>query len=478
MRSSQSTALSEKLQYALPTTCQLCLFPEFSQHHKQDFLPVRGKTKRTIPFMLPSAKDSMFPGSSLPIAPKPSIRVIMVRYISSLPSHKWETTVPRTLSLLGCTGSIGTSTLKVVESHPELFSVVALAAGRNISLLAEQANRWRPAWLGIQEESLRKPLKELLAPDYHPEILVGQEGYAALAALPEASTVLSAQVGAAGLRATLSAAESGKVICLANKESLVLAGDMLRTICARTGAVILPVDSEHNAIFQGLYKRAPETVGRIILTASGGPFRGKKRDFLATVTPEQALHHPNWSMGAKITIDSATMMNKGLEVIEAWHLYGMPSELIGVLVHPQSQVHSLVEFADGSLMAHMGTPDMRMPIAHCLAWPRYLNVGVPRLNLAMSHTLTFEEPDLLSFPCLDIARQTLGKGSQFAVTLNAANEVAVEAFLAGRIGFMDIPDLVSRALDACTDKPPVSPEEIEQLDQKTRHRVGLYIERN
>lgn len=401
---------------------------------------------------------------------------IMVHYITSLPSPEWESRIPRTLSILGCTGSIGTSTLKVVESHPELFSIVALAAGRNIRLLAEQANRWRPSCLGVQDETLTAPLLELLAPDYHPEILVGQEGYATLASLPEVSTVLSAQVGAAGLRATLAAAESGKVICLANKESLVLAGDMLRTLCARTGAIILPVDSEHNAIFQGLYKRSPETVSRIILTASGGPFRGKSRAFLATVTPEQALRHPNWSMGAKITIDSATMMNKGLEVIEAWHLYGLPSEQIGVLVHPQSQVHSLVEFTDGSLMAHMGTPDMRMPIAHCLAWPRCLNVGIPRLNLAMSHALTFEEPDLLSFPCLDMARQILGKGSQFAVTLNAANEVAVEAFLAGRIGFMDIPDLVARALDACTDRPPVSAEEIEQLDQKTRYRTGRYIE--
>ena len=400
----------------------------------------------------------------------------MVRYISSLPSPAWENAVPRTLSLLGCTGSIGVSTLKVIESHPDLFSVVALAAGRNIRLLAAQANRWRPSWLGIQDETLRAPLMELLAPGYHPKILAGQKGYAVLASLPEISTVLSAQVGAAGLRATLSAAESGKVICLANKESLVLAGDMLRGICTRTGAVILPVDSEHNAIFQGLHNRSPETVNRIILTASGGPFRGKTREFLAGVTPEQALRHPNWNMGAKITIDSATMMNKGLEIIEAHHLYGLPSARIGVLVHPQSQVHSLVEFTDGSLMAHMGTPDMRMPIAYCLAWPRCLNVGVPQLNLAMSRTLTFEEPDLLSFPCLDIARQTLGKGSQFAVTLNAANEVAVEAFLAGRIGFMDIPDLVSRALDACMAKPPTSLEEIEQLDQETRRNGGLRIE--
>ena len=213
---------------------------------------------------------------------------------------------------------------------------------------------------------------------------------------------------------------------------------MLRETCARTGAVILPVDSEHNAVFQGLRGRNPETVRRIILTASGGPFRGKKRDFLATVTPAQALKHPNWSMGAKITIDSASMMNKGLEIIEAHHLYGLPLERIGVLVHPQSLVHSLVEFEDGSLMAQAGTPDMRMPIAYCLAWPLCLDAGVPPLDLARSGALTFEEPDLHSFPCLELACRTIGKGSALPVALNAANEVGVAAFLDGKIRFTDI----------------------------------------
>lgn len=275
----------------------------------------------------------------------------------------------------------------------------------------------------------------------------------------------------------MAAAEAGKVICLANKESLVLAGGMLRETCARTGAVILPVDSEHNAVFQGLRGRNPETVRRIILTASGGPFRGKKRDFLATVTPAQALKHPNWSMGAKITIDSASMMNKGLEIIEAHHLYGLPLERIGVLVHPQSLVHSLVEFEDGSLMAQAGTPDMRMPIAYCLAWPLCLDAGVPPLDLARSGALTFEEPDLHSFPCLELACRTIGKGSALPVALNAANEVAVEAFLSGRIGFMDIPDIIGRALDECSAPDPASLEAIETLDHETRLRVGLWIEK-
>ncbi len=231
----------------------------------------------------------------------------MIRYITELPSSEWENSFPRPVVLLGSTGSIGVNTLRIIEKHPDLFQVVALAGGRNVERLIEQALRWRPPYLGIQTEEGRKALLAALPSGYEPEILVGPQGYAELASLPEASTVLSAQMGAAGLRATMAAAEAGKVICLANKESLVLAGGMLRETCARTGAVILPVDSEHNAVFQGLRGRNPETVRRIILTASGGPFRGKKRDFLATVTPAQALKHPNWSMGANITIDSASM---------------------------------------------------------------------------------------------------------------------------------------------------------------------------
>ena len=399
-------------------------------------------------------------------------------YITAMPSPEWEKQTPRTVALLGSTGSIGTNTLRVIAAHPERFSVVALAAGRNIQRLAEQANQWRPSLLGVLDAQLRSELLPLLAPGYQPEILIGPEGYATLASLPEVSTVLSAQVGAAGLRATLAAAHSGKVICLANKESLVLAGGLLREVCARTGAVILPVDSEHNALFQCLYKRAPKTVQQLILTASGGPFRGKKRAELAAVTPEQALKHPNWSMGAKITIDSATMMNKGLEIIEAYHLYGLPEERIAVLVHPQSLVHSLVEYTDGSLMAQLATPDMRIPIAHCLAWPDYLDTGVSRLDLSQSAALTFEKPDLLSFPCLRLARNILGKNSALAVVLNAANEVAVDAFLSRRIGFMDIPDFIERAVDTCSAPPPASFEAITQLDQQTRQLVGTWIETN
>ena len=401
----------------------------------------------------------------------------MLQYITALPSPAWEQTFPRSVVLLGSTGSIGVSTLRIIERHPDLFTVTALAGGRNIERLTEQALRWRPPYLGVQTEEGRAALCANLPADYRPEIVAGPQGYAALAALPEASTVLSAQMGAAGGRGAWGAAPAREGLRPPHKETARPPRAMLRDLCTRSGAVILPVDSEHNAIFQGLQGRDPATVKRIILTASGGPFRGKDRAFLATVTPQQALKHPNWSMGAKITIDSASMMNKGLEVIEAHHLYGLPPERIGVLVHPQSLVHSLVEYADGSLMAQAGTPDMRLPIAYCLEWPLCLDAGVPPLDLAGAGALTFEEPDLLSFPCLDLARRTIGSGTALPVTLNAANEVAVAAFLAGRIGFMDIPDLIARALDACAAPDPVSLEDIEALDHETRLRVGRWIEK-
>lgn len=399
----------------------------------------------------------------------------MLHYISPFPSTEWENTFPRTIALLGSTGSIGTNALRVIAALPELFQVQALAAGQNVHLLAEQAIRWRPPYLGVLTQTLKEQLKKLLPNEYHPHIVIGKEGYKALASLPEITTVLSAQVGAAGLGPTLAAAKAGKVICLANKESLVLAGEMLRAACLNSGAVILPVDSEHNALFQAVQGRAPETVRTLILTASGGPFRGKDLSFLSRVTPEQALRHPTWRMGAKITIDSSTMMNKGLEVIEAHALYDLPPERIDVVIHPQSAVHSLVEFTDGSLMAQLGTPDMRLPIAHCLAWPRSVNVGVSPLNLAQVGCLTFEKPDLHSFPCLALAQRVLAEKGALPVVLNAANEVAVEAFLSGRIGFMDIPAYITKALDANSASAPTSLEEIEDVDRKTRHRVGCWI---
>ncbi|MBE6441229.1 MAG: 1-deoxy-D-xylulose-5-phosphate reductoisomerase [Desulfovibrio desulfuricans] len=369
-----------------------------------------------------------------------------IDYISGPPDATWRHEQPRGLVLLGSTGSIGRSALAVVEAQPQAFRVAGLACARNVERLARQALTWRPAHLAVLDEEAAAALRALLPGDYRPRILTGREGYAELAALPEASTVLSAQVGAAGLAGTLAAVLAGKAVCLANKESLVLAGDLVRRICARTGAVILPVDSEHNAIFQCLAGRGQE-VSRLVLTASGGPFLGRTREELRNVTPQQALRHPNWNMGAKITIDSATLMNKGLEVIEAFHLYGVPVERIRVLVHPQSVVHSLVELADGSQLAQLGTPDMRLAIAACLLWPRCAPVGTPPLDLT-AKALTFQEPEEETFPCLRLARTALdGRGGR-CVVLNAANEAAVDLFLSGRCGFMDIPRLIEAALAA------------------------------
>lgn len=369
-----------------------------------------------------------------------------INYISAAPDENWCSTRPRGLVLLGSTGSIGRNALAVAAAHPQAFRMEGLACARNVERLAEQAAIWHPPHLAVLDEESAHKLKKLLSAGYAPRILVGRDGYAELASLPEASTVLSAQVGAAGLAGTLAAALAGKVICLANKESLVLAGDLVRRVCKSTGAVILPVDSEHNAIFQCLAGRGQE-VSRLILTASGGPFRGWSEDALRTVTPQQALKHPNWSMGAKITIDSATLMNKGLEIIEACHLYGVPVERIKVLVHPQSVVHSLVEFEDGSQLAQLGTPDMRLAIAACLLWPRCMPVNVPRLDLTKK-TLTFHEPDEAGFPCLGLARQALAERGGRCIVLNAANEAAVDLFLTGQCGFMDIPRLINAALEA------------------------------
>ncbi len=372
-----------------------------------------------------------------------------IDYISSPPSAPWVEK-KRKIVLLGSTGSIGVNALKVILHQSQLFEVIGLAAAFNVQRLAEQAAHIRPPYLAVYDQAgadvLRKLLRSALHAGYNPTILLGQEGYEKLASLEEANTVLSAQVGAAGLRGTVAAAKAGKVIGLANKESLVLAGNLLRQICAQSGAVILPVDSEHNALFQMLAGRAAPDVKNLVLTASGGPFRGKSKEALQFVTREQALAHPNWSMGAKISIDSATLMNKGLEIIEAHHLYGLHPDQLDVVIHPQSIVHSLVEFQDNSFMAHLGTPDMRMPIGHCLAWPHCLDVGVKSLNLMDMGDLSFSKPDTHAFPCLALAMKALHQGQDACIVLNAANEVAVELFLEGRIAFLDIPDLVDSAL--------------------------------
>jgi 1-deoxy-D-xylulose-5-phosphate reductoisomerase len=369
-----------------------------------------------------------------------------MKYISGLSSPIFERSGQRTLAILGSTGSIGASALKVVAKNRDELKVVALAGARNMEILARQAGELRPEYLGVLNEEKEAELRTLLPAEYRPRILVGRDGYTAMATLPEADLILAAQVGAAGLVPALAAARAGKVLCLANKEALVLAGDLFRQTCRASGAVILPVDSEHNALFQALAGHDGRQARRLILTASGGPFRAKSLREIEAVTPAQALKHPNWTMGAKISIDSATMMNKGLEIIEAVHLYGATLGEVDVVVHPQSIVHSLVEYEDGSQLAHLGMPDMEIPIGYCLGYPRRLRIDLQRLDLARIGTLTFEAPDTERFPCLDLARRALDAGPSHPVVLNAANEIAVQAFLDGRISFPGIARLIERML--------------------------------
>ncbi len=395
-------------------------------------------------------------------------------YISRLPGPGDAPGFPRKLVILGATGSIGASALAVAEEHPELFTILGLAGGRNAALLAKQAARWRPAALAVLTGEAADELRSLLPPGYAPEILVGPGAYPQIASLPEADVVLSAIVGAAGLPPTLAAARAGKMIALANKESLVLAGDLIRETCRETGAAILPVDSEHNALFQALgghgLRDLPEC-SSLILTASGGPFRQKDAAFLETVTVEQALNHPNWSMGPKITIDSATLMNKGLEVIEACRLYGMPSRMVRVAVHPQSIVHSLAAFHDGSLLAHLGPPDMRIAISYCLAYPERAPLSLKPIDLVEIGSLTFEAPRENAFPCLRLARQALEAGPSHTVVLNAANEIAVELFLDRKIPFTGIPERIRAALDGHKGVDVPDLDAILELDRETRERA-------
>ncbi|MFP4127688.1 MAG: 1-deoxy-D-xylulose-5-phosphate reductoisomerase [Desulfonatronovibrio sp.] len=398
----------------------------------------------------------------------------MISYISSLNTHA-DSSQSRPLVILGSTGSIGTSALEVIRKNREQFKIAGLAGARNIKLLADQANEFRPDVLGVLNSDLAAEVKSHLEEGYNPEIVYGVSGYVQMARMREADLILSAMVGAAGLAPTLAAARSGKIILLANKESLVLAGHLIRSACAETGSVILPVDSEHNAIFQALQGHNFSEVDSIIITASGGPFRGRPAQSLQDVTVDEALAHPNWSMGAKISIDSATMMNKGLEVIEAHHLFGLSADRIRILVHPQSIVHSLVNFTDGSLLAHMGVPDMQIPIAHCLGYPRRLNVNLKPLDLAGIGSLSFFAPDPKAFPCLELALSALANGPSYPVVLNAANEICVEEFLAGHIGFMDIPALNSKALHAHYPREINSLEDILELDSATRKSVQNYI---
>jgi 1-deoxy-D-xylulose-5-phosphate reductoisomerase len=372
------------------------------------------------------------------------------------------------LAILGSTGSIGQSTLSVVAEHPQEFDVASLAAGQNVALLAEQIERFRPRLVSVQDEAAAARLKELIPSNLAPEIIFGPEGAVAAATAPGADLVVSAMVGAVGLEPTMAAVAAGTPVALANKETLVAAGSLVMDLARSQGVPLIPVDSEHSAIFQALQGQRREDIKKLWLTASGGPFRTWAAHRLAEVTAAEALKHPNWSMGAKITIDSATMMNKALEVIEAGVLFGLPVDQVGVYVHPQSIIHSLVEFVDGSVLAQLGVPDMRLPIAYALAYPRRLPLNGEPLDLCRIGRLTFEEPDLERFPCLRLGYKAARTGGTMPAVLNAANEVAVAAFLEGGIKFPDIPRVVEETMAAHPAQPLESLEQVLRVNRWAR----------
>ena len=366
--------------------------------------------------------------------------------------------------VLGSTGSIGRNALWVAERFPDRFQVVGLGAGRNIDLLSEQAGRFQPRAVAVLTEELARDLRRRLRPGT--AVLAGLEGYQELACLPEAELVLSAMVGAAGLMPTLAAIRAGKHVALANKETLVMAGALVTGEVRRQRGMLLPVDSEHSAIFQALAGHRRDDLKRIVLTASGGPFLNSTREELREVTPAQALAHPNWRMGPKVSVDSATLMNKGLEVVEARWLFDLDVSQIAVVVHPQSIIHSLVEYVDGSVLAQLGIPDMRVPIAYALSYPERLPLDLPPLDLLAVQTLAFVEPDVTRFPCLGLAFAACRAGGTMPAVLNAANEVAVEAFLAGRIPFLAVARVVEETLER--HRPGLVPTEVEVILEADR----------
>jgi 1-deoxy-D-xylulose-5-phosphate reductoisomerase len=372
----------------------------------------------------------------------------------------------RSVTILGATGSVGRSTLDLLARAPERFDVLALTANRDAAGLAEAARRVGAKRAVICDPAFLRPLEEALAGS-GVETSAGPEAVLETAMLG-ADWTMAAIVGAAGLGPTMAALRSGRTVALANKEALVSAGALMTAAAKESGATLLPVDSEHNAIFQCFDRDRPQAVRRILLTASGGPFRTLTLEQMRGVTPEQAVAHPNWSMGAKISVDSATLMNKGLELIEAFHLFPLPPEAFDVLVHPQSVIHSLVEYVDGSFLAQLGAPDMRIPIAHTLAWPERMETPCERLDLVRIARLDFEAPDETRFPALGLARQALREGGARPAILNAANEIAVAAFLAKRIGFLDIASIAAETLAAYAPPPPRTIEEVLEVDRAAR----------
>jgi 1-deoxy-D-xylulose-5-phosphate reductoisomerase len=391
---------------------------------------------------------------------------------------------PQQITVLGATGSIGLSTLDVIARHPERYQVFALSGFSRLSELLALCVRHAPRYAVVPEASAARRLQDdLHAAGLSTRVLVGEEGLCQVAADPEVDAVMAAIVGAAGLRPTLAAVEAGKKILLANKEALVMSGALFMQAVRKSGSVLLPIDSEHNAIFQCMprdFARGLESVGvrRILLTASGGPFRQTPMAELAHVSPEQACAHPNWSMGRKISVDSASMMNKGLELIEACWLFDAKPSQVEVVIHPQSVIHSLVDYIDGSVLAQLGNPDMRTPIANALAWPERIDSGVPPLDLFAVARLDFQAPDEDRFPCLRLARQAAEAGNSAPAMLNAANEVAVAAFLDGRVRYLEIASIIEEVLNL---EPVVAVSDLEAVftaDAKARVLAGQWLSRH
>ncbi len=380
----------------------------------------------------------------------------------------------RNVVILGSTGSIGRSTLEVIESFADRFSVVGLAAKSDVETIMSQALKHRPRFICMSDPAAAEFLRGEQLPD-GAEVLAGDEGITRLASLPEVDLVVNAMVGAAGLLASLAAVESGKTLALANKESLVIGGPLFEQAAKRTGARILPIDSEHSAIWQCLAAGRDVEVRRIILTASGGPFRTLSRGDFEKITPEEALNHPTWKMGPKVTVDSATLMNKGLELIEAVWLFSLPPEMISIVVHPQSIVHSMVEYIDSSVVAQMSAPDMKLPISYALFWPERTQSEFGRLDLTKIQSLTFLTPDAERFPALNLAYNAATLGGTAPAALNAANEVAVEAFLLGRISFPRITDIIEGTLARHRVIPKPTLLDILDADRGARATAAQFI---
>lgn len=388
------------------------------------------------------------------------------------------------ICILGSTGSIGVSTLDVVARHPELYRVMALSANGNVERLLEQCLRFRPRYAVLIDPVRAKTLEEELKSQgvHETRVLSGTRALEEISTLEEVDSVMAAIVGAAGLLPTLAAARAGKTVLLANKEALVMSGPLFMAAVREHGAVLLPIDSEHNAIFQCMpagYQagKSEACVRRILLTASGGPFLRKAHDELHAVTPDEAIAHPNWVMGRKISVDSATMMNKGLELIEACLLFDTPSDKVQVVVHPQSVIHSMVDYVDGTVLAQMGNPDMRIPIAHAMAWPDRFDSGAEPLDLFAVKHLDFEAPDFERFPCLTRAYEAVNQGECMPAILNAANEVAVECFLEGRIRFTAIPEVIRWAMETTENRKALDVDAILEADRVSRLAAQAYISR-